>query len=185
MTDSKVLLNKWVADFTDELYSWALYKVSDSELAQDLVQDTFLVAAEKIESFRGESSAKTWLFSILKNKIIDVYRKRTNKTVNVDDNEFSNFFDSNGGWKRDKAPSDWNETESHLLDNSDFQELLGKCLDALPEKWSTCIKLKYLSEKKGEEICQEVGIALTNYWQIVHRAKLKLRNCVEINWFER
>lgn len=183
MTNSKVMLNSWVADFTDELYSWALYKVSDSELAQDLVQDTFLVAAEKNDNFRGESSAKTWLFSILNNKIIDVYRKKVNKPVNMDENVFSNFFDKDDGWRSDRVPTDWNEDEQHLLDNSEFQSVLAKCLDALPEKWSTCVKLKYLSEKKGEEICQEVGIALTNYWQIVHRAKLQLRNCVETNWF--
>jgi len=183
MTENKVLLSNWVSEFTDELYSWAVFKVSDSELAQDLVQDTFLVAAEKIENFRGDSSPKTWLFSILKNKIIDVYRKKTNKPVNIENDVLSKFFDAAGAWENDRVPKNWNEEEGHLLDDSEFQLVLAKCLDALPEKWSTCVRLKYLSEKKGEEICQEVGIALTNYWQIVHRAKLQLRNCIETNWF--
>ena len=66
----------WVENYTHELYSWALHKVSDSEIAADLVQDTFLSVAEKIDSFKNESSTKTWIFSILNHKIIDHYRKK-------------------------------------------------------------------------------------------------------------
>ena len=77
-----------------------------------------------------------------------------------------------------------NEIKNLLKLISDFQKVLQKCLDALPEQWNMCVKLKYLTEKSGEEICQELNIAPTNYWQIVHRAKLQLRNCVENNWFK-
>lgn len=177
-------LPQWVENYTSELYSWALHKVSDSELAKDLVQDTFFAAAEKLESFKGESSPKTWLFSILNYKIIDIYRKKVKQPINIDNQVFSNFFNDEGGWKEEKKPKEWHEDEKHLLDDSDFQIVLQKCMDALPEKWSTCVKLKYLSEKSGDEICQELDIAPTNFWQIVHRAKLQLRDCVENNWFK-
>lgn len=175
-------LSEWVEIYTDDLYSRAFYKVSDSELAKDLVQDTFLVAAEKIDGFRGDSSPKTWLFSILNNKIIDVYRTRVKQPVSTDNEVFSRFFDAGGDWKTDKRPVSWDENEEHLLDNSEFQQVLKSCLDALPEKWNTCVKLKYLMNKKGEEICQELDITPTNFWQIIHRAKLQLRACVEDNW---
>lgn len=56
-------------------------------------------------------------------------------------------------------------------------------MDNLPEQWNACVKLKYLMQKKGEEICQELDITPTNFWQIMHRAKLNLRDCVETNWF--
>jgi len=176
-------LSDWVNSYTDGMYSWAFHKVSDAELAQDLVQDTFLAAAEKIDGFKGDSSPKTWLFSILNNKIVDVYRKISNKPVTIENQSFSKFFDENGSWNKEHQPKEWNIEEENLLDSTDFQKILKQCLDALPEKWSVCVKLKYLSGKKGAEICQEVGITATNFWQIVHRAKLQLRDCVETNWF--
>lgn len=183
MVQEKSTLSDWVNSYTDDMYSWAFHKVSDSELAQDLVQDTFLAAAEKIDGFKGDSSPKTWLFSILNNKIVDVYRKKSKKPVTIENQSFSKFFDKNGSWNKEYQPKIWDEEEESLLDSLDFQKILQQCLNALPEKWSLCVKLKYLSGKKGEEICQEVGITTTNFWQIVHRAKLQLRDCVETNWF--
>ncbi len=177
-------LSEFVETYTNELYSWALYKVSDSELAKDLVQDTFLAAAEKLDDFIGNSSVKTWLFSILNYKIIDVYRKKIKQPIAIDNQAFSNFFEDDGSWLKTRHPKDWHEEELHLLDDTEFQKVLKQCLDALPEKWSMCVKLKYLSGKNGEEICQELNIAPTNFWQIVHRAKVKLRDCVENNWFK-
>ena len=184
MEQTSTNLSKWVEDYTDGLYSWALHKVSDSELARDLVQDTFLAAAEKIDSFRGDSNPKTWLFSILNNKIIDVYRKKVKQPITGEDSIFSQFFDEGGDWKIEKRPSLWNEDEPHLLDNAEFKKVLKQCMDALPEKWNASVKLKYLLQKKGEEICQELDITPTNLWQIIHRAKLQLRACIENGWFK-
>lgn len=180
--ENERLIN-WVSEFSSDLYKWAYYKTSSTEISEDLVQETFLVAAEKFDTFKGESSPKTWLFSILNHKIIDYYRKNVNKPVTIESNTISTYFDDDGSWQREKRPKDWHDEENQLLDDDDFQQILQKCLDALPEKWNTCVKLKYLTEKSGEEICQELGIAPTNFWQIVHRAKLQLRNCIENNWF--
>lgn len=177
-------LKKWVNEFTTELYKWAYYKTSSNETAEDLVQEVFLVASEKIETFKGDSSAKTWLFSILNHKIIDYYRKKVNQPVSIEKESFLNFFTEDGSWQEVKSPKEWHEEDTNLLDDNDFQLILQKCLDALPDKWSTCVKLKYLSEKNGDEICQELGITSSNFWQIVHRAKLQLRNCIENNWFK-
>ncbi len=174
----------WVESFSGELYSWALYKVSDPELAKDLVQDTFLAAAEKMESFRGESTPKTWLFAILNNKIIDHYRKKLKQPVNKDNQIFSKFFNEDKRWKTGNVQAEWHEEESNLLDNTEFLNVLKKCLDELPDKWSACIQLKFLENKKGEEICQETGITPSNYWQIIHRSKLQLRDCLESSWFD-
>lgn len=177
-------LKSWVEDFTDDLYKWALHKTLSSEIAEDLVQETFLVAVEKMKTFEGKSSPKTWLFSILNHKIIDFYRKKANQIVRSSNSPESTLFDADGHWQQSHRPIDWEEEEEHLLDNDEFQAILKRCLDALPEKWSSCVKLKYLSEKKGEDICQELDMTLTNYWQIVHRAKLQLRDCIENKWFK-
>lgn len=184
MTKANHALSIWVDEHTQAMYSWAFHKISDMEMAKDLVQDTFLAAAEKIDSFKGDSSPKTWLFSILNYKIIDHYRRKVKQTQRMENQSLDQFFTSDGEWKKGKQPSDWSDNSENLIDNSAFQAVLKECLDALPEQWSTCVKLKYLMNKKGEEICQEVEISPTNYWQIVHRAKLQLRECVENNWFK-
>ncbi len=177
-------LTEWVESFSGELYSWALYKVSDHEMAKDLVQDTFLAASEKIEGFHGNSSPKTWLYAILNNKIIDVYRKKLKQPVKLDDRIFAEFFDEGERWKAGRIPHDWHEEENHLLDNNDFLAVLKDCLDELPDKWNACVQLKFVENKKGEDICQEIGITPSNFWQIIHRAKLQLRDCIEVNWFD-
>lgn len=180
----KDFLESLVYLHTKDLYSWAFYKTSQAEIAEDLVQETFLAATEKLSSFKEQSSPKTWLFSILNHKIIDFYRKRVNQTQRLDDKDLSAYFNESMDWKPSKKPQVWNENEKNLLDNIEFQQILKKCLDFLPERWNTCVKLKYLSEKNGEDICQEIGISTTNFWQIIHRAKLKLRDCIETNWLK-
>lgn len=177
-------LTQWVSDHTEEMYKWALYKTSSHEVAEDLVQDTFLAAAEKLSGFKNQSTPKTWLFSILNNKIVDFYRHKVKMPVATDNRLFSSLFDEGGDWEVNKRPKAWHD-EEHILDNDEFSQILKTCLDALPDKWSISVKLKYLMGKNGEEICQELGITPTNFWQIVHRAKVQLRNCIEIGWFEK
>ncbi len=184
MTERKHQLSEWVEMYTSELFNWALYKLSDEELAKDLVQDTFMAAAEKIGEFRGDSAPKTWLFSILNFKIIDVYRKKAKIPLSTEPSDFDDFFDEEGSWFKSNRPQPWNDEDPHLLDNDDFQMVLKKCMDALPEKWNACMKLKYLTEQSGEDICQELDITPTNLWQIMHRAKLNLRDCIDKNWFK-
>ncbi len=176
-------LTQWVSEHTEEMYKWALYKTSSRELAEDLVQDTFLAAAEKISGFKNQSTPKTWLFSILNNKIVDFYRQKVKMPVATDNRLFSTLFDEGGDWEVSKRPKAWHD-EEHILDNDDFRQILKKCMDALPDKWSISVKLKYLMGKNGEEICQELDITSTNFWQIVHRAKLQLRDCIENRWFK-
>lgn len=55
---TKVMFENWVAQFSDELFTWAYHKTSSKETAEDLVQDTFLSAYHKIDSFEGKSHPK-------------------------------------------------------------------------------------------------------------------------------
>jgi len=174
---------EWVDSYTEDMYNWASYKLSNGELARDIVQETFLIAFEKLHSFKGESSPKTWLYSILNYKIIEVYRKKSHKTTSHEMDSLENFFNENGEWIKAERPETWEE-DTHLLDDPDFQAILKKCLDALPEKWNACVKFKYLMNTSSEEICQELQITPANFWQIMHRAILNLRDCVDKNWFK-
>jgi len=119
-------LTQWVEDFTKDLLQWASRKVSDPELAQDLVQETFLAVAEKFDSFKGESSPRTWLFSILNHKIVDHYRKRMQHHMPFDEQRSTDFFDNDGAWHAAKIPEDWhmeerkNGTCSMIMSSSPF-----------------------------------------------------------------
>ena len=145
-------------------------------------------AYHKIDSFKGNSQPKTWLFSILNNKIIDFYRKN----AKVKRNEFrmtekagfqlsDDLFDENNIWKDRKIDPIWDD-EEHLLDNVNFNVVMATCMDNLPKNWKTAITSKYFTDKKTKEVCQDLGITVSNYWQIVHRAKLLLKECLETNW---
>lgn len=177
-------IKQWVIAYSDALYTWALNKTSSVETAEDLVQDTFMAAFISFDKFQNKSNPKTYLFSILNNKIIDHYRKKSTIEKNIEPQaiQFTNsLFDSNEKWTSNEYNPIW-DNEKHLLDNPEFNDLIKFCLGDLPEKWRIAISSKYLAEKSTEEICQELELTTTNYWQIIHRAKLLLKKCIEKRW---
>lgn len=189
--DSNQIFREWIDLYSDQLYSWAFYKTSRKETAEDLVQDTFVAAMQAYTKFENKSSIKTWLFSILKNKIYDYHRNNfkielaSEKLNSETINSRNNFFDKDEEWINSAHPADWGEPNENLLDNLEFNKALKKCLEKLPPQWNSAIQLKYLASKDGKIICQELGITPTNFWQILHRAKLNLRKCIELNWFNK
>lgn len=184
VSNSHTTITCWVEAYSDNLYSWALHKTSSKEVAEDLVQETFLAAVQAFEKFEGKSQPKSWLIGILNNKIADYHRKNMrNPKTNISDND--KFFDKGENWLDNQVPLSWHTEEIHLLDNPDFHQSLQNCMEKLPASWASAIHLKYLDEKKAEDICQELGISNTNYWQVLHRAKLQLRKCIELNWYKK
>ena len=179
------ILETWVKEYTSELFRWAYHKTSDVQSAEDLVQETFLAATEEMHKFRNESQPRTWLFGILKNKIAEYYRlKMKHPQIHPDtDESFDQYFNNAGGWNTERMPHAWYSSEEQLFDNTDFKQIFERCMKNLPEQWFACISLKYLEEKDPKLVCQELNISTTNYWQIVHRAKLQLRECLEQHWF--
>lgn len=185
--------NNWIDKYADDLYGYAITKCSSSELAEDFVQETFLSALNAMQLFKGNSSERTWLFSILKNKIADHYRKASTR-YEVSDNNLSSgdesrsfldlFFDADGEWSKKAKPKQWSTDEGNLLDDKEFQKTMEGCVGKLPGNWHTAITLKFLEEKESDDICKELSISPSNYWVIMHRAKLMLRACIEKNWFK-
>jgi RNA polymerase sigma-70 factor (TIGR02943 family) len=181
----------WIQQFSDEMFSWALRKISDRETAEDIIQETFIAAFKGYESFKNESSPKTWLFRILNNKISDHYRKTSKNffSLNNDiDGEVykatDSFFDGNGYWKPNGLEPAWDEEKS-MLDNEDFLAVMDKCIDDLPINWRIAVLSKYIAEKDTTEICQDLQISSSNYWQILHRSKVLLKKCIEALWFNK
>lgn len=182
-------IETWVDDYTDDLYSWAFHKTSDPELAKDLTQDTFLAALQGFERFSGKSSPKTWLFSILNNKIVDHYRRKIRNSpldeTRTSEQHVNSFFNTDENWTKGKAPETWDMEDGNLLDDNDFVKIFTSCVELLPQKWKLSVQYKYYSGKPADEICQELEISPSNYWQILHRSKLQLRDCLEKNWFKK
>jgi RNA polymerase sigma-70 factor (TIGR02943 family) len=175
---------QWVEDHTEEMLAWAYNKLSDKQLAEDLVQDTFLAALQSMDKFKGDSKPKTWLLSILNNKIIDHYRRQARSPLRLLTSDRDDFFDEHGEWRPEFAPRSW-EMPNELLDDLEFRELLRECMRKLPPVWLATMQLKYLRQKEGKEICQDLGISSSNFWQILSRSKLNLRACIEKKWFLR
>ncbi|MBI5858384.1 MAG: sigma-70 family RNA polymerase sigma factor [Sphingobacteriales bacterium] len=177
----------WVDLYSDKMYTWALHKTSSIEIAEDLVQETFLAAFQSIRKFEGKSEPQTWLFAILNNKIAEHFRKQFRNPAitesQSDTSIFDTLFDANDQWLKEQRPKQWQDEQTNLLDDAAFIKILQACMGKLPGNWMAAVRLKYLEEKKGELICQELGITPTNFWQILHRAKLQLRKCLEVNWF--
>lgn len=174
----------WVKTYTKDLFAFSMVKVQQKELAEDLVQETFLAAHKSFDSYKEKSTVKTWLFSILKHKIADYYRLKYKAGVEVPSGVIDQFFDANERWKPEYRPVEWSN-EQELLNDPGFANALKNCFAKLPEKWSSAVRLKYLEEQDADGICNQLEISKPNYWQIIHRAKLQLRNCLELKWFKR
>jgi RNA polymerase sigma-70 factor (ECF subfamily) len=176
--------NKWVDLYADALYSYTLPRVNDAALAEDLVQETFLSAWKAREGFKGEASEKSWLFTILKNKIIDHYRKKAKDIVQplADKDPSDRFFDEAEHWTQEDKPGDWGMDYSAALDNKDFYRVLESCKKKLQQVQQSVFVMKYMEDLDAAEICKALGITASNYWVLIHRAKLQLRTCLEKNW---
>jgi RNA polymerase sigma-70 factor (ECF subfamily) len=179
--------NLWIDKYSDFLYSYAVLRVSKTEDAEDLVQEALLSAFKNKENFRGDASEKTWLTSILKNKIIDYYRSSKNRNlfdeyINETEDSFQDsFFNENnfGRWKEEINQNYFSKGADAYLISNEFQKYLELCLTKLPTKLKSVFIAKYIDDDKAENICKEFEISSSNYWVMVFRAKTILRTCLE------
>lgn len=176
----------WVEKYSDYLFRFAFSRVNDETTAQDLVQETFLAALENVAGFEGRSSESTWLTAILKNKIIDLYRKRSSgmakKTEWLEEQHDQDFFETgNGHWKDLYRPREFGLAGDEIA-AKEFTRILQQCMQKLPALWFSVFSLKHMEDESSEKICKRMKITPSNYWVIMHRSKLNLRACLEKNW---
>lgn len=182
-----LLPENWVNNHGDYLYNYAYSRVMSKELAEDLVQETFIAALNAMKSFKGKSTELTWLISILKRKVIDHYRKSSTKKE-VTSTEYSTPFKKDGmwqgHWENERAPKYWPSDFEDPLHQDEFRNILKICLANLPEKWKAVFILKFMEDASSDEICKELECTPSNFWVMLHRARLKLRECIEIKWLK-
>lgn len=179
---------RWLIDHGDTLFRFALMRVRDRAVAEDLVQETFLAALKAQDSYEQRSAVKTWLIGILKHKIVDHLRK-SNREVSFDITDedgselMEHYFDQKGHWQSEVA--DWMNPEQ-AFEKDRFWQVFQECLDQLPEKFYRLFVMREFDGLAAEEICNEMGISTTNnVWVMLSRARMRLRECVGNEWFQR
>ncbi|HLE61825.1 MAG TPA: sigma-70 family RNA polymerase sigma factor [Pyrinomonadaceae bacterium] len=184
----------WVDQYGDYLFKYAMFRLRDSYAAEDVVQETFLAALRGYENFQGRGSERTWLVGILKHKITDHYRRITREAPlgegqEEEGPEHPEFFTRTDGWdnhwNNNYAPTEWHANPAQLVEQSDFWRVFHECLSPLPKRTATAFTFREVDGLKSEEICEMLGITANNLWVMLHRARLHLRNCLEMNWFKR
>jgi len=181
----KIEISQLFEQHADYLFNFAISRVNDEHLAEDLVQETFVSAMKGYDSFQGKSKASTWLTAILKNKIIDHYRKKVREYHKESMEQLTGtdeFFDEKGTWNKDQLPNDWKIDYDQTIETKEFYKTLQNCLGSLKELQRIAFVMKHMDEVDTESICKELNITASNYWVIMHRAKMQLRKCIENYW---
>jgi RNA polymerase sigma-70 factor (ECF subfamily) len=177
----------WVDRYGDYLFRFALARVKDPGVAEDLVQETFLAALRGLQNFKRRSSGHTWLTAILKHKIVDYFRKKHRELVIEDIETVSEttdgFFKNSGNWKI--RPGKWDVNPAKIFEQKEFMNVLLKCLAQLPERLAQAFMLREMEGLSTEELCKSMQISATNSWVMLYRARTYLRRCLEITWFNK
>ncbi|HMO18078.1 MAG TPA: sigma-70 family RNA polymerase sigma factor [Oligoflexia bacterium] len=178
---------EWLQEYGDYLYRYAVLQLKDTGAAEDAVQDALMSAYRARESFQGKSTQKTWLMTILRNKVIDIARKRKRDmlvmTESIEDDPLVRAsFSGAGIWS--KWLNSWGSSPEDLLSHRDFLEQVNSCLEKLPDNLRQVFVLRNVDDLSTEEICERLDINANNVWVILYRARLRLRECLELNWFK-
>ena len=169
------------------LLRYASLQLRDAGAAEDAVQNTLVAALEGLGRFSGKSSVKTWLTGILKHKIIDHMRRQAREQPLISSDADSNeaeaadaLFLENGHWRQ--PPSNWGDPDK-ALENKAFMAVFEQCAKNMPAKTARAFMMREVMELSTEDICKELEVSTTNCWVILHRARLSLRECLEVKWF--
>jgi len=176
----------WVDVHGDSLFCYARGRVRNQDVAENLVQETFLAGLKSQATFSGQSAERTWLIAILKHKIVDhlrqSYREKPVSDLISDEQTIDDFFDQTNHLK--KEPRAWSSPPEATLEKTEFWQTIENCLQKLPQWIADAFSLREIENMDTKEICKLLGITPTNLWVMLHRARLQLRECVQINWFE-
>ncbi len=183
--EKETTFRNWVQEHSDELFRYALKRVQEEALCKDLLQETFLAAWRNRDGYKGDASVKNWLFVILKSKIADHYRKSYTRnvsgTINQEDSE-SAFFDEEDHWRKGMYPQRWTVDFSNQAEAKEFQVVFRSCGKKLKVLQHAVFVMKYVDDLSSKEICKVLNLTPSNYWVLLHRAKVQLRACLEKNW---
>ncbi|UXH80289.1 sigma-70 family RNA polymerase sigma factor [Roseateles amylovorans] len=183
--------SQWPAELEQlrpQLLRYARLQMRNDAWAEDAVSETLLAALEKPRDFDGRSQFKTWLIGILKHKLVDQIRRNCKEltasaTAGPDDDEPLEdlLFDGAGHWR--ETPPDWGHDPEAALHQVEFMQVLEACVTMLPPQQGRVFMMREWLELDTDEICREAGVSTANIWVLLHRARLRLRECLQQRWF--
>jgi len=185
----------FLAEIRPQMVKFAQLQLNDHHLAEDAVQEALVGAMKNAAAFGGKAALKTWIFAILRNKIADVLRKkqrraevspsqmyRRREEVNEDE-DLSELFDERGHWHPETRPLPWQDPEASFKQQQ-FWLVFETCLNNLPERQAKVFMMREFIGLDSEEICREVELSLSNLHVLLHRARLRLQQCLELRWLK-
>lgn len=190
MNEASLQDDVFIQQLQKDMLRFARLQLQNEAQAEDVVQEALLAALSKHETFAGRSSLKTWVFAILKNKIVDLIRQQS-RTRNVSafgdeentlDEAFEQLFLQNAHWAAEAAPQRWANPEENLREKN-FWLIFDRCLDGLPKNTARVFMMREFLEMETAEICESLAITVSNCNVILHRARNALRQCLQKNWF--
>ena len=174
----------WVDQYADYLFNYAVARVNDSEVAKDLVQETFFAGLKSAKNYKGDAAERTWLIAILKRKVIDHYRKINSKKGRAEVKvNYSAQSDSEGDWLEERVADPFEQGGDGTIENEELGLAIQECITKLPKKQALVFKMKTVQGMETEDICNELGINPSNLWVMIHRARTALMGCLNENWF--
>jgi RNA polymerase sigma-70 factor (ECF subfamily) len=175
---------RWLEDHGDALYSYALARIRDLHVAEDLVQETLLAGLAAVTGFMGWSAERTWLTGILKHKLVDHLRRALRERLPQSDGPdgLDELFDRHGHWR--VPPSNWSADPQALAERTEFRLVLAQCLSRLPARMAQAFWLHDAESVETAELCRQLNVTPANVWALLHRARTGLRKCLGIHWFD-
>ena len=179
---------EYLNDLRQQMIKFALLQLSSFQQAEDVVQEALTSAFEHLKSFSGRAAFKTWVFAILKNKIVDLIRQKTrlvsmSELFHDDDSELSvdALFDAAGHWQKSEMPKAWQNPEE-MIEQQDFWMIFDACLNHLPAKYAQVFMLREMIELSSDEICEKLELTVSNLNVLMYRSRARLRECLENKW---
>jgi len=182
--------SRFLVDMRRDMLRFARLQLRDDQLAEDVVQEAMIGALDGQKDFAGRAALKTWVFSILRHKIVDAIRLRS-RSVNFSalapeesdmDQAFESLFQANAHWNPQAQPADWGSPEAALR-QAQFWAVFEACLNQLPANTARVFMMREFLEFDTAEVCSELQITTSNCHVILHRARHGLRRCLEATWF--
>ncbi len=167
---------------------FAMLQMRDAHAAEDAVQDALLLAFKNYASFAGRSGLDTWVFSILRNRIVDLLRSQAKRSAAFDpleqtDEQLDVMFKKNAHWHKSARPMHWGEPDQ-ILDNEQFWQVFEICMTSMKEQIARVFTMREFLGFETDEICAQLNISQSNCWTLLHRARSRLRLCLESRWFK-
>ncbi|MEG9498195.1 sigma-70 family RNA polymerase sigma factor [Mannheimia indoligenes] len=188
-TPLRQISSQQIEEIRTQMLKFATLQLKNPDLAEDVVQETFVNAYKYADSFKGESALKTWIFAILKHKILDLLRNRGKSVAiselfeNEDQDLSEKLFHENGMWDRAVyESSEWRNADSATY-SMQFWQIFEFCLNNLPAQQARVFMMRSHLEMESEEICRECEISTANLHTLLYRARLQLQVCLSQKWF--